>query len=125
MDDRVSVDSIDAPRLGRRDEDSELSDYQGWLHAPVAWTHERDLEKRWKRKHSSRLGVGLAVAGNPRRHFLVCNVRHDSDWVRSELETLIAEVENTPDAGPAQTTASVGPIEPTSEQESGPTPAAE
>lgn len=123
MNDRASVDSIDAPRLGRRDEDSELSDYQGWLHAPVAWTHERDLEKLWKRKHSSRLGVGLAVAGNPRRHFLVCNVRHNGEWVRSELEKLIAEVEDQSEAGPADATASVGPIEATSEGESGPTAA--
>ncbi len=108
MDEPITVERIDQPRLRRQDEDGDLVDLQGWLHAPVSWTHERDLEKLWNRKHSSRLGVGLSVAGNPRRHFLLRNVRRDLDWVKTELEALVAQIEETahPDAG----VASVGGI---------------
>src|SRR6478609_7068769 len=41
----------------------------------------------------SRLGVGLSVAGNPRRHLLLTNVPPDLDFLRSELESLIAELD--------------------------------
>ncbi|MDN5766286.1 MAG: hypothetical protein L0H96_03500 [Humibacillus sp.] len=114
-DEQIGIDSILPPRLHRSDEDGVLSDYQGYLHAPVTWTHERDLEKLWNRKHSSRLGVGLCVAGSPRRHFMISNVRHSIDWARSELEVLIAELEQTTDA--VVGAATVGPIETATDDE--------
>ena len=115
MDERISIDSINPPRLRRQDEDGDVADYQGYLHAPVAWTHERDLEKLWNRRHSSRLGVGLSVAGNPRRHFMISNVRHSIEWARDELESLIAELENTTRAESGSAT--VGPIEPATDDQ--------
>ncbi len=115
MDEQIGIDSIQPPRLRRSDEDGDLADYQGYLHAPRTWTHERDLEKLWNRKHSSRLGVGLCVAGSPRRHFMISNVRHSIEWARAELETLIVELEETTDA--VAGAATVGPIEPATEDE--------
>lgn len=95
MDEQIGIDSIHPPRMHRSDEDGALADYQGYIHASRTWTHERDLEKLWNRKHSSRLGVGLCVAGNPRRHFIITNVRHSIEWARAELQVLIAELEET------------------------------
>ena len=59
------------------------------------------LERLWNQKHGrSRLGIGLCVANNPRRHFVVTNVPYDVEVVRAELESLIAEL----DAGSDQET---------------------
>lgn len=115
MDEQISIDSIDPPRLRRQDEDGDVADYQGYLHAPATWTHERDLEKLWNRRHSSRLGIGLCVAGNPRRHFMISNVRHSIDWARTELEALIAELEES--MNPAAGSATVGPLETATEDQ--------
>lgn len=95
MTEPINVESIDPPRSRRHDQDGDIVDVQGWLHAPVTWNHERDLERLWNRKHASRLGVGFSIAGNPRRHFMIRDVRQDLDWIRSELEALVAEIEQT------------------------------
>ncbi len=115
MDEQIGIDSIQPPRLRRSDEDGDLADYQGYLHAPRTWTHERDLEKLWNRKHSSRLGVGLCVAGNPRRHFMMSNVRHSIEWARAELEVLIVELEGSTQANTG--VATVAAMEPATDDQ--------
>ncbi|RKT78143.1 hypothetical protein DFJ68_1581 [Terracoccus luteus] len=94
--DGVTVESIDPPRGRRYDEDGAVADFTGYLHAPVGWDRERELEKYWNSEHESRLGLGFCVAGNPRRHFMLRTVRHDAAWVREQLELAIAHVEATP-----------------------------
>ncbi|GAA2167259.1 hypothetical protein FHX52_1207 [Humibacillus xanthopallidus] len=92
MDERITVEGFDPPKNRRHGPDGDLVDVQGWIHAPVDWEGGPRLERAWREKHGrSRLGVGLAVANNPRRHILLTNVSHDVDFLRSELETLIAE----------------------------------
>lgn len=73
-------------------------DVTGWLHAPVDWDGKA-LERLWNAKHGrTRLGVGLCVANNPRRHFLLSNVDADLEWVREELESLMAELDTSREA---------------------------
>ncbi len=95
----ITVVAIDAPKR-RPDPEDSLVVMQGWLHAPPAWDGT-PLERLWNQKHGrSRLGIGLCVANNPRRHFVVTNVPYDVEVVRAELESLIAEL----DAGSDQVT---------------------
>ena len=77
-------------------QDGAVADFTGYLHAPVGWDRERELERYWNSEHESRLGLGFCVAGNPRRHFMLRTVRHDATWVREQLELAIAHVEATP-----------------------------
>lgn len=94
MEERITLEGFDPPKNRRHGPDGDLVDVQGWLHAPVDWTGGPRLERAWRDRHGqSRLGVGLSVANNPRRHILVTNVSADLDFVRSELESLIAEFE--------------------------------
>src|SRR6478752_3117943 len=81
MAERVTLEGFDPPKNRRHSPDGDLVDVQGWLHAPVDWNG------------GPRLGVGLSVANNPRRHLLLTNVPADLDFVRSELESLIAALE--------------------------------
>jgi hypothetical protein len=91
----VTVDVIELPKYRRPGADGAIVDVQGWLRAPVDWDGKR-LERLWNGKHGrSRLGVGLCVANNPRRHFLLSNVSEDLAWVREELESLIAELQTS------------------------------
>lgn len=97
MEERITLEGFDPPKNRRHGPDGDLVDVQGWLHAPVDWTGGPRLERAWRERHGrSRLGVGLAVAGNPRRHILMTNVPDDLDFLRSELESLIAEFEPDP-----------------------------
>jgi hypothetical protein len=93
MDERITVERFDPPKNRRHGPDGDLVDVQGWIHAPVTWEGGPSLERAWRKRHGrSRLGVGLAVANNPRRHFLLTNVPPDIDFLRTELESLIVEV---------------------------------
>jgi hypothetical protein len=93
----ITVVAIEAPKH-RPDPEDSLVVMQGWLQAPRDWDGAR-LERLWNEKHGrSRLGIGLCVANNPRRHFVVTNVPYDAERVRAELESLIAELEAGSDA---------------------------
>ena len=93
MDERITVEGFDPPKNRRHGPDGDLVDVQGWIHAPVSWEGGPRLERAWRQRHGrSRLGVGLAVANNPRRHILLTNVPPELDFLRAELESLIAEV---------------------------------
>ncbi|GAA2477858.1 hypothetical protein [Terrabacter carboxydivorans] len=99
MEARITFEGFESPKNRRHGPDGDLVDVKGWLHAPVDWTGGPQLERIWREKHGrSRLGVGLAVANNPRRHILMTNVPPDLDFLRSELESLIAELD--PDVDP-------------------------
>jgi hypothetical protein len=94
MEARITVEDFEPPKNRRPTPEGAIVDVQGWIHAPADWTGEKRLERLWNERHGrSRLGVGLSVANNPRRHFLLLNVQDDLDWVRSELESLIAELD--------------------------------
>jgi hypothetical protein len=94
MDQRIAVEGFDPPKNRRHGPDGDIVDVQGWLHAPVDWDGGPRLERAWRQRHGrSRLGVGLCVANNPRRHIIVTNVPDDLEVVRAELERIIAEVE--------------------------------
>lgn len=94
----ISLDGLDAPKNRRPGPEGGLVDVQGWLRAPVDWDGHH-LERLWNSKHGgSRLGVGLCVANNPRRHFLLSNVRDDLDSVREELESMLAELNTAAEA---------------------------
>jgi hypothetical protein len=96
MDEAITLEGFDPPKK-RHSQDRNLVDLGGWLHAPVDWTGGPALEKAWRRRHGqSRLGVGLAVAHSTRRRLLLTNVPEDRDFLRSELEELIAEVVASP-----------------------------
>ena len=89
----ITLEGFDPPKNRRHGPDGDLVDVQGWLRAPVDWTGGPRLERAWRQRHGrSRLGVGLAVANNPRRHILMTNVPDDLEFLRSELESLIAEL---------------------------------
>ena len=95
MDERVTVEGFDPPKNRRHGPDGDLVDVQGWLHAPVDWQRGPQLERAWRDRHGrSRLGVGLCVANNPRRHFILTNVPDDVEFLRRELVSLISEVES-------------------------------
>ncbi|MCU1538094.1 MAG: hypothetical protein JWP82_2445 [Humibacillus sp.] len=102
MDERITVEGLEPPTNRRHGPDGDLVDVQGWIHAPVTWAGGPRLERAWRARHGrSRLGIGLAVANNPRRHILLTNVTPDLDVLRSELESLIDEVasqESSPEA---------------------------
>jgi hypothetical protein len=88
----ITVDGFDAPKNRRPRPEGALVDVQGWLHAPQDWDGAQ-LEHLWNGKHAvSRLGVGLCVANSTRRHFLLSNVSEDLELVRTELDSLVAEV---------------------------------
>ena len=107
MDEQITVEGLDPPTNRRHGPDGDLVDVQGWIHAPVSWTGGPRLERAWRARHGrSRLGVGLAVANNPRRHILLTNVSPDLSFLRSELESLIAEI-LAHDVAPGQTTGQV------------------
>ena len=94
MAERITLEGFDPPKNRRHSPDGDLVDVQGWLRAPVDWTGGPRLEHAWRERHGrSRLGVGLSVANNPRRHLLLTNVPADLDFVRSELESLIAALD--------------------------------
>lgn len=96
MDERVTLEGFDPPKNRRHGPDGDLVDVQGWLHAPVDWQGGPQLERAWRDRHGrSRLGIGLCVANNPRRHFILINVPDDLDFLRVELESLIDEVESS------------------------------
>lgn len=93
MDERVTLEGFDPPKKRRQSPGGDLVDVRGWLHAPATWTGGPALEKAWRHRHGqSRLGVGLAVAHSTRRHLLLTSVPQDLDFLRSELEAVIAEV---------------------------------
>jgi hypothetical protein len=95
MDERVTLEGFDPPKNRRHGPDGDLVDVQGWLHAPVDWAGGPQLERAWRQRHGrSRLGVGLCVAKNPRRHFILTNVPDDPDFLRRELESLISAMES-------------------------------
>ncbi|GAB2772233.1 hypothetical protein GCM10027039_36990 [Terrabacter koreensis] len=97
MEERITIEGFDPPKNRRHGPDGDLVDVQGWLHAPVDWAGGPQLERAWRERHGrSRLGVGLCVANNPRRHIILTNVPPDLDFLRTELESLIAELD--PDA---------------------------
>ena len=97
MEERITLEGFDPPTNRRHGPDGDLVDVRGWLHAPVAWTGGPLLERAWRERHGrSRLGVGLSVANNPRRHILLTNVPPDLDFLSTELASLIAGLE--PDA---------------------------
>jgi hypothetical protein len=105
MQERVTLEGFDPPKNRRHGPDGDLVDVQGWLRAPLDWTGGPRLERAWRQRHGrSRLGIGLAVANNPRRHLLMTNVPDDVDYLRAELESLIAELDadSTPDLEDAQ-----------------------
>jgi hypothetical protein len=88
----ITVAGFEAPKNRRPRPEGALVDVQGWLNAPQEWDGSQ-LEHLWNGKHAvSRLGVGLCVANSPRRHFLLSNVSEDLELVRTELESLVAEV---------------------------------
>jgi hypothetical protein len=94
MDERITVAGFDPPKNRRHGPDGDLVDVQGWLHAPIDWQGGPRLERAWRERHGrSRLGVGLCVANNPRRHIILTNVPDNLDFLRSELESLIADLE--------------------------------
>ena len=83
MEERIILEGFDPPKNRRHGPDGDLVDVHGWLHAPVAWTGGPLLERAWRERHGrSRLGVGLAVANNPRRHILLTNVPPDLDFLQ-------------------------------------------
>lgn len=89
----IWLEGFETPKNRRPGADGAVVDVGGWLHAPVDWDGTT-LERLWNHKHGrSRLGVGLCVANNPRRHFLLSNANEDLDWVRAELESMIAELD--------------------------------
>jgi hypothetical protein len=97
MEERIQVEGFDPPKNRRHGPDGDLVDVQGWLRAPVDWAGGPQLERAWRERHGrSRLGVGLCVANSPRRHIILTNVSADLEFLRSELQSLIAELD--PDA---------------------------
>ena len=95
MDERITLEGFDPPKNRRHGPDGDLVDFQGWLHAPVDWDGGPQLERAWRGRHGrSRLGIGLCVANNPRRHFILTNVPDDPEFLRLELESLIAGLES-------------------------------
>src|SRR5690349_1155546 len=103
MEERIIIEGFDPPKNRRHGPDGDLVDVQGWLHAPVDWAGGPQLERAWRERHGrSRLGVGLCVANNPRRHIILTNVPPDLDFLRAELESLIAELDATSDLEGAQ-----------------------
>lgn len=98
MDERIIVEGFEVPKNRRSSPEGEIVDIMGWLRAPVDWDGGIRLEHLWNRRHArSRLGVGLSVANNPRRHFIISNTRGTIEQTRAELESLIAELENVPE----------------------------
>ncbi|MEW1953693.1 hypothetical protein [Terrabacter sp. NPDC080008] len=94
MEERITLEGFDPPTNRRHGPDGDLVDVKGWLHAPVDWSGGPQLERAWRQRHGrSRLGVGLCVAHNPRRHILLTNVPDDLDFLRAELESLISELD--------------------------------
>lgn len=88
----ITVEGFGTPKNLRPRPEGALVDVQGWLHAPQDWDGSQ-LEHLWNGKHAlSRLGVGLCVANSTRRHFLLTNVSEDLELVRTELDSLVAEV---------------------------------
>ncbi|MER7070192.1 hypothetical protein [Terrabacter sp. NPDC000476] len=91
---RVTLEGFNPPKNRRHGPDGDIVDLQGWLRAPVDWTGGPLLERAWRQRHGrSRLGVGLSVANNPRRHILLTNVPPETDFLCEELTALIAELE--------------------------------
>ena len=98
MDERITVDGFEEPKNRRSSPEGPIVDIMGWLSAPVDWEGGPRLEHLWNRKHArSRLGVGLSVANNRRRHFIISNTRGTIEQTREELESLIAELEQASD----------------------------
>ena len=97
MAERITLEGFDPPKNRRHGPDGDLVDVQGWLHAPVDWTGGPGSSAHGASATAGPASASAsAVANNPRRHILMTNVPADLDFLRSELESLIAEFE--PDA---------------------------